>query len=103
MRSRVVWPRHVRAFTRWPSEAAEGGGLEMEGAFGQETHDPRIEQGRSPTWAFLRDLRRVWPYVRPHGKLAVGSFVLIGVGTVASLLTPWPLAIVVDSIGGKQG
>jgi len=75
----------------------------MEGAFGQETHDPRIEQGRSPTWAFLRDLRRVWPYLRPHLRLAVASFVLIGVGSLASLLTPWPLAIVVDSIGGKQG
>jgi ATP-binding cassette subfamily B protein len=75
----------------------------MQGAFGQEAHDPRIEQGQSPTWAFLRDLRRVWPYVKPHWRLAVGSFALIGVGTVASLLTPWPLAIVVDSIGGKQG
>ena len=75
----------------------------MRGAFGQETHDPRIEQGRSPTWAFLRDLRRVWPYVRPHWKLALGAFLLIGVGTVASLITPWPLAIVVDSIGRKQG
>jgi ATP-binding cassette subfamily B protein len=75
----------------------------MEDAFGQETHDPRVEQGRSPTWAFLRDLRRVWPYVKPHWKLAVGSFLLIGIGSVASLLTPWPLAIVVDSIGGKQG
>jgi ATP-binding cassette, subfamily B, bacterial len=75
----------------------------MESAFGQETHDPRIEQGRSPTWAFLLDLRRVWPYLRPYRTLAVASFVLIGVGSVASLLTPWPLAIVVDSIGGKQG
>jgi len=85
---------------RWSSDAA---GVKMEGAFGQETRDLRAGQGPSVRWAFLTDLRMVWPYVKPHWKLGGGSLLLIGAGSLAGLLTPWPLAIVVDSIGGKRG
>jgi ABC-type multidrug transport system fused ATPase/permease subunit len=71
-------------------------------AFGQETRDSRGENGRMPSWGFIRDLVRVWPYLRPHWRLSAVSFLLIGLGATAGLLTPWPLAIVVDAVGGKQ-
>lgn len=41
---------------------------------------------------------RVLHYLRPHWKLAVVSVVLIILGTLASLLVPWPLKILVDSV-----
>jgi ATP-binding cassette, subfamily B, bacterial len=75
----------------------------MDGAFGQETRDLRAGEGPALRWSFLADLRRVWPYLRPHWRLGGASLLLIGAGSLAGLLTPWPLAIVVDSIGGKQG
>jgi ATP-binding cassette subfamily B protein/subfamily B ATP-binding cassette protein MsbA len=43
---------------------------------------------------FPRVLRYLWPYWR----LAAFSVVLIGLGALASLLAPWPLKILIDSV-----
>jgi ATP-binding cassette subfamily B protein/subfamily B ATP-binding cassette protein MsbA len=58
-------------------------------------------EGPSP-WAFLRDFRRVLPYVRPHRRLAAGSLAMVGVSAVVTLLSPWPLAILIDSVLGDK-
>jgi ATP-binding cassette, subfamily B, bacterial len=42
------------------------------------------------------------PYVRRYKGLAFASFVLMGLGVVTSLLTPWPLAFLVDSALGTK-
>jgi ABC-type multidrug transport system fused ATPase/permease subunit len=53
-------------------------------------------------WSFLRDIPKVRPYLRPYWRYALASLGLIGLGAGASLLTPWPLAIVIDTIAGKR-
>ncbi len=45
---------------------------------------------------------RVLRYVSPYWKLAVGSVVLTVVSSLAALLTPWPLKIVVDHVLQKD-
>ena len=51
---------------------------------------------------FLRDFPTVMRYVRPHKKLAFGSFAMIGAGAAVALMTPWPLAIVIDTVLGNK-
>ena len=46
----------------------------------------------------LEHFRRVLPYIRPYRRLAVVSVALIVVSAMASLLTPWPLLILVDHV-----
>jgi ATP-binding cassette subfamily B protein len=46
----------------------------------------------------MKYLRRVLPYLRPYRRLAASSVVLIFVGGLAALLTPWPLKILVDYV-----
>src|SRR5918994_1424966 len=46
--------------------------------------------------------RRVWPYLRPRWKLAVSSMILVFVAAGVSLLLPWPLALVFDSVLGNK-
>jgi len=53
-------------------------------------------------FVFLRDLPRIWPYLGAYKKLAVITVVLVGVSALAGLLTPWPLAILVDSVLGNK-
>jgi ATP-binding cassette subfamily B protein len=43
-------------------------------------------------------LRRVLPYLYPYWKLAIVSVILIFVGGLIGLLTPWPLKILVDNV-----
>lgn len=57
---------------------------------------------RPGTWAFFRDFPRILPYLRPHKRLAAGSLGLVVVGTITSLLAPWPLAIIFDSVLGSK-
>jgi ABC-type multidrug transport system fused ATPase/permease subunit len=57
---------------------------------------------RPGTWAFFRDFPRVLPYVRPHRRLAATSLGLVGLGAATSLLAPWPLAILVDTVLGDE-
>jgi ATP-binding cassette, subfamily B, bacterial len=42
-------------------------------------------------------------YVKPHWKLAVVSVVLIVVSTLIGLLTPWPLAFLIDTVLSEGG
>jgi ATP-binding cassette subfamily B protein len=46
----------------------------------------------------MKYFRRILPYLRPYKKMAVSSVVLIFVGSVFNLLTPWPLKILVDYV-----
>lgn len=59
------------------------------------------ESGRS-TWAFLKDFRRVMPYLRPHKRLAGISMSMVAVSSLMALLAPWPLAILIDTVLGNK-
>ena len=50
----------------------------------------------------MRDLPRIFPYLRPYRKLMGGSVAMIGLGTLLSLIAPWPLAILVDCVLGDK-
>jgi ATP-binding cassette, subfamily B, bacterial len=45
---------------------------------------------------------RVLHYLRPYWKLACGSVLITIASVAASLLTPWPLKILVDNVLGSQ-
>ena len=47
---------------------------------------------------FLRDLPRIWPYLRPNWPLAALSLVLMAAAAGVALVAPWPLAILVDTV-----
>jgi ATP-binding cassette subfamily B protein len=47
-------------------------------------------------------LRRVLPYLRPYWKLAVLALVLTLLAALFSLLLPWPLALMFDSVLGRH-
>jgi ABC-type multidrug transport system fused ATPase/permease subunit len=64
--------------------------------------EPIDEVGRPGTWAFFKDAPRLLPYLRPRKGLAAASLALVAVGAGLALLTPWPLAIVVDSVLGNK-
>ena len=50
----------------------------------------------------MRYIRRLLPYVRPHWKLAILSVAITILSSLAALLGPWPLTIVVDSVLGDK-
>lgn len=54
----------------------------------------------SPTPIYY--VRRVLVYLRPHWRLAAWAVVLTVLSSVAALLTPWPLKLVVDNVLGKH-
>src|SRR3954471_3306843 len=67
----------------------------------------RIRREGPRTTGALRRGWRLFPralkYMRPYRKLAVISLALTGVLAGASLLEPWPLAFIVDTVlGDKQ-
>jgi ATP-binding cassette subfamily B protein len=45
---------------------------------------------------------RTLGYLKPYWRLAAGSVALTVLSSLAALLIPWPLAIVVDNVLGKQ-
>jgi ATP-binding cassette subfamily B protein len=47
-------------------------------------------------------LRRILPYLRPYWKLAVFALVLTLLAALFSLLLPWPLALMFDSVLGDR-
>src|SRR5829696_774835 len=47
-------------------------------------------------------LRRILPYLRPYWKLAVFALVLTLLAALFSLLLPWPLALMFDSVLGDN-
>jgi ATP-binding cassette, subfamily B, bacterial len=62
----------------------------------------RRERQAAPWRAWGRDLLRMVPYLRRYARLALSSMLLIGVSTAIGLLTPWPFAILVDTVLGDQ-
>ena len=50
----------------------------------------------------LHYVSRVLRYLRPHWRLAAGSVALTILSSLAALLTPWPLQIVVDNVLGEH-
>src|SRR5256885_16702677 len=55
---------------------------------------PPVVEDTNPVKYFPRVLR----YLRPYWRLAVFSVALIILGALASLLAPWPLKILIDSV-----
>ena len=53
-------------------------------------------------WTLWRVLPRTLPYLRPYWKLGALSFVLMVVASVATMAQPWPLAIMLDVVGGHD-
>ena len=47
-------------------------------------------------------LRRILPYLRPYWKLAILALLLTLLASFFSLLLPWPLAIMFDSVLGDR-
>ena len=69
----------------------------------QAEHRRRPWQRRRPSpWAFFKDLPRVLPYLRPHRRLAGASLLMVFASTAMALLSPWPLAILVDTVLGND-
>ncbi len=61
----------------------------------------RKHEAESP-FAFLKDFRRIVPYLRPHKRLAIVSLVLMALSAGMALLSPWPLAILLDTVLGNK-
>jgi len=61
----------------------------------------RRDEQESP-FAFLGDFRNVLPYLRPHRRLAILSIVLMVASAGMALLSPWPLAILLDTVLGNK-
>src|SRR4051794_7474605 len=57
---------------------------------------------RRNAFAFLKDYRRALPYLQPHRGLAGASLGLVVACSAASLLAPWPLAILIDTVLGHK-
>jgi ATP-binding cassette subfamily B protein/subfamily B ATP-binding cassette protein MsbA len=53
-------------------------------------------------WAFFADFPRILPYLRPHKRLAGVSLTLVAMSAITTVLSPWPLAIVVDCVLGNK-
>jgi ATP-binding cassette, subfamily B, bacterial len=65
----------------------------------------RLRRRRSDAkgaWHFFRDLRRIVPYLKPYWKLGVATIVTMAGAAAIGLLTPWPLAILIDSVLGNE-
>jgi ATP-binding cassette, subfamily B, bacterial len=62
----------------------------------------RLRREKQSAWHFLSDFPALLPYLRRYPKLALGSVSMIGVGALVSLLSPWPLAILLDTVLGNK-
>ena len=61
----------------------------------------RREQRDNP-WEFFKDSPRVLHYLKPHKALAAASLSLVAAGSAMALLSPWPLAILIDTVLGNK-
>ncbi|MBS1868261.1 MAG: ABC transporter ATP-binding protein [Actinobacteria bacterium] len=61
----------------------------------------RRDEAESP-FAFLLDFRHIGPYLRPHKGLAVVSLILMAASAGMALLSPWPLALLLDTVLGNK-
>jgi len=50
----------------------------------------------------VKYLPRVFPYLKPHWKVGVASVLLMVLGGLVGLLTPWPMKILVDNAIGRS-
>jgi ATP-binding cassette, subfamily B, bacterial len=64
------------------------------------TRGPRRE--RSSPWEFFKDFPRILPYLRPHKRLAFMSVGMVGLSALTALLSPWPLALLIDTVLGNK-
>jgi ATP-binding cassette, subfamily B, bacterial len=62
----------------------------------------RRKHERGPWWTWLPLLRQALRYARPYWRLILASLSMIAVTAALSLLAPWPLAIIVDSVLGSK-
>ena len=63
----------------------------------------RLRRSDKPSpWAFFNDFPRILPYLRSYKRLAGASLGLVAASSLASLVSPWPLALVVDSVLGNK-
>jgi ATP-binding cassette subfamily B protein len=62
----------------------------------------RRKHDEESPFAFLKDFRRIGPYLRPHKGLAITSLTLMAASAGMSLLSPWPLAILLDTVLGNK-
>ncbi len=65
----------------------------------------RSKRARSQPVGALHVFRhaiRMLPFLRPHRRLAIGSASMIGFAALFGLAGPWPLALVIDTILGRQ-
>jgi len=69
---------------------------------GEEGLSFRRNGSRPSPWAFFRDFPRVLPFVRPYKRLVGISLGLVAAGSLTSLLSPWPLAIMIDTVLGNK-
>jgi ATP-binding cassette, subfamily B, bacterial len=70
--------------------------------FGAPTSAEQRPDAEPRAWSFLEDLPKIIPYLRPYWRLAVSSLVVLAAGAASGLLTPWPVAIVIDEVTGKR-
>jgi ATP-binding cassette, subfamily B, bacterial len=52
--------------------------------------------------SYVRDFTRLFPYLRKYKGLALASVSMIGAGSLAALVAPWPLAILLDTVLGNK-
>jgi ATP-binding cassette, subfamily B, bacterial len=62
----------------------------------------RKHQEQRGAWHFFSDFSRVFPYLKPYWKLGVAALATMVGGAAVGLVTPWPLAILVDSVLGHK-
>lgn len=54
-------------------------------------------------WRHRNVFIRGWPYTKGHRGKLLAMVVLTGVGALLPLLSPWPLAFLIDSVLGEKG
>lgn len=59
-------------------------------------------QERRSGWELWRIMPRTLPYLRPYWKLLAVSFGLLILGAAATMLQPWPLAVMLDEVSGRK-
>src|ERR671911_1386587 len=59
-------------------------------------------RGRPRPWGFFKDFPRILPYLRPHKRLAFLSLGMVGLSALMALLSPWPLALLIDTVLGNK-
>jgi ATP-binding cassette, subfamily B, bacterial len=61
----------------------------------------RRRKGPSP-WEFFKEFPRVLPYLRPYKGLAAAALAMVLGSAAMALLSPWPLALLVDTVLGNK-